>query len=86
MDDARQSGATITYTYDLLKRLTTATTTAWNQNITYDGFGNITTKSEPPGSAEPVFPGVVSSKNQLAGVSYDANGIALGVNAFCADL
>ena len=82
VDDARQGGANIGYTYDALKRLTTATTTAWNQAITYDGFGNITSKSVPPGSAEPVFPGVVSSKNQLAGVSYDANGNALGVNAF----
>ena len=28
-----------------------------------------------------MFPGVVSSKNQLAGVSYDANGNALALNA-----
>ena len=42
VDDARQNGANIGYTYDALKRLTTATTTAWTQNVTYDGFGNIT--------------------------------------------
>ena len=82
VDDARQSGANIAYTYDPLKRLTTATTSAWNQSMTYDGFGNLTSKSVPSGSSEPVFPGAVSSKNWLAGVSYDANGNALAVNAF----
>ena len=81
-DDARQSGANIAYTYDALKRLTKAATAAWNQTIAYDGFGNITSKSVPPGSAEPVFPGAVASKNWLAGVNYDANGNALAVNAF----
>ena len=82
MDDARQSGANIAYTYDALKRLTTASTSAWNQSMTYNGFGNLTSKSVPSGSSEPVFPGAVSSKNWLAGVSYDANGNALAVNAF----
>ena len=82
VDDARQSGANIAYTYDALKRLTTASTSAWNQSMTYDGFGNITSKSVPSGSSEPVFPGAVSSKNWLAGVNYDANGNALAVNAF----
>ena len=82
VDDARQSGANIAYTYDALKRLTTASSSAWNQNIAYDGFGNITSKSVPSGSSEPAFPGAVSSKNWLAGVNYDANGNALAVNAF----
>ena len=82
VDDARQNGANIAYTYDALKRLTAASASAWNQAIAYDGFGNITSKSVPSGSSEPVFPGAVSSKNWLAGVSYDANGNALAVNAF----
>jgi YD repeat-containing protein len=82
VDDARQSGANIVYTYDALKRLTNATTAAWTQTTGYDGFGNITSKSVPSGSAEPTFPGAVSSKNWLAGVSYDLNGNALAVNAF----
>ncbi len=68
--------------YDALKRLTNATTAAWTQTIGYDGFGNITSKTVPPTSAEPAFPGAVSSKNWLGGVSYDLNGNALGVNAF----
>ena len=82
VDDARQNGANIVYTYDALKRLTNATTAAWTQTIGYDAFGNITSKTVPPTSAEPAFPGAVSSKNWLAGVSYDLNGNALGVNAF----
>ncbi len=82
VDDARQNGANIVYTYDALKRLTNATTAAWTQTIGYDGFGNITSKTVPPTSAEPAFPGAVSSKNWLAGVSYDLNGNALAVNAF----
>ena len=82
VDDARQSGANIAYTYDALKRLTKATAASWTQNIGYDGFGNITAKDVPPGSAEPTFPGAVSSKNWLSGVSYDPNGNALAVNAF----
>ena len=68
--------------YDALKRLTNATTAAWTQTIGYDGFGNITSKTVPPTSAEPAFPGAVSAKNWLAGVSYDLNGNALAVNAF----
>ena len=82
VDDARQSGANIAYSYDALKRLTKATTAGWTQNIGYDGFGNITSKDVPSGSAEPTFPGAVSNKNWLAGVGYDLNGNALAVNAF----
>ena len=82
VDDARQSGANIVYSYDAMKRLTKAMTASWTQNIGYDGFGNITAKDAPPGSAEPTFPGAVSSKNWLAGVNYDLNGNALAVNAF----
>ena len=52
MDDARQNGANIVYTYDALKRLTKATTAAWTQNVQYDGFGNITAKDAPSGSAD----------------------------------
>jgi YD repeat-containing protein len=44
------SGETISYQYDVLKRLTQASSTptsgstpaAWTQGYTYDGFGNLT--------------------------------------------
>ena len=36
----------------------------------------------PPGSAEPVFPGVNSGKNQLLGATYDANGNVTALNTF----
>ena len=74
MVDARQGGNTVSYTYDSLKRLTNAQTTAWTQAITYDGFNNIATKTVPTGSAEPTFPGVNSANSQLSGATYDANG------------
>ena len=59
MHDAR-TGNTVTYTYDLLKRVTNASATggtAWSQAFGYDGFGNLQTKSVPAGSSEFVLPG-----------------------------
>src|SRR6202171_3877010 len=38
------SGEQITYQYDALKRLYSASTSAWSQTFTYDGFGNLTDK------------------------------------------
>ena len=79
-DDARL-GASNTYTYDLLKRLT-ATTGMQSQTFAYDGFGNLTAKSVPAGSAEPVFPGVNSAKNRLNGATYDNNGNVTAFNGY----
>ena len=87
VDDARVgNGGNISYQYDALKRLTLATeysptaSTNWSQNYQYDGFGNMTWKSAPSGSAEPAYPGVNSAKNQLDGVTYDANGNTTTLN------
>jgi RHS repeat-associated protein len=79
-DDARL-GYSIGYSYDSLKRLT-ATTGTQAQTFGYDGFGNLTAKSVPAGSAEPAFPGVNSLKNQLTGVSYDLNGNTTALNGY----
>jgi RHS repeat-associated protein len=79
-DDARLAYS-IGYQYDGLKRLT-ATTGTQSQAFGYDGFGNLTAKSKPANSAEPVFPGVNSAKNQLTGVSYDLNGNATALNGY----
>ena len=48
-DVSGPSGETITYAYDSLKRLSSATSSftnqqAWSQNYGYDGFGNLVTK------------------------------------------
>ena len=69
------SGETIVYTYDSLKRLSTASSTqGWTQGFTYDGFGNLTAKSavsgNPPVGTYPVDP----TTNRLTSGNYDANG------------
>jgi YD repeat-containing protein len=47
------SGETVTYQYDALKRLISASTNTatWGQGFTYDGFGNMLTQSVTQGSA-----------------------------------
>ncbi len=75
------SGETISYQYDLLKRLTSASSTpnsgaspapsAWTQTYQYDGFGNLTAKVLN-GTSTPIA--VNSATNRLSNASYDANG------------
>ena len=79
--DDERLGYSIGYQYDALKRLT-ATTGTQSQAFQYDGFGNLTAKSVPAGSTEPVFPGVNSAKNQLVGATYDLNGNVTALNNF----
>jgi YD repeat-containing protein len=61
------SGETVTYQYDALKRLTSASSAAWNQAYQYDGFGSLTAK----GAAS--IP-VDATTNRLSNAFYDANG------------
>jgi YD repeat-containing protein len=81
------SGETIAYQYDLLKRLTSAssspiagsTPTAWTQTYQYDGFANLTAKVLN-GTTAPIP--VNSGTNQLSSAYYDANGnMTSGVGA-----
>jgi len=81
------SGETVSYLYDSLKRLTSASSTAisggtpaaWTQTFNYDGFGNLTAKSLN-GTTTPIA--VTAATNRLAYSSYDANGNMLtGVGA-----
>jgi YD repeat-containing protein len=47
------TGENVTYTYDALNRLSTATASGlWGQAYTYDGFGNLTGKTVTLGSGE----------------------------------
>jgi RHS repeat-associated protein len=67
------SGEQITYQYDALKRLYSATASAWTQTFTYDGFGNLTDKIGT-GTAPTNHSPVNAATNQLTGYSYDPNG------------
>jgi YD repeat-containing protein len=70
------TGENTTYSYDALNRLTNASNSLWSEAYTYDGFGNLTSKTGSGGSPNPA-PTVsmtYSSKNQLTNLSYDANG------------
>ena len=67
------SGEQITYQYDALKRLYSASASAWSQTFTYDGFGNLTDKVGT-GGAPNNHSQVNAATNQLTGYSYDANG------------
>ena len=63
------TGETVSYQYDQLKRLTSAGSTAgWSQTYTYDGFGNMTSRS--PGFNIQANP----ATNWMVGFNYDANG------------
>ena len=73
------SGETISYQYDSLKRLTSASSTptngsspaAYTQTYQYDGFGNLTGKVLN-GASMPIP--VNAANNRLSSASYDANG------------
>ena len=63
------TGETVSYQYDKLKRLTSASSTAgWSQAYTYDGFGNMTSRS--PGFNIQSNP----ATNRMIGFNYDSNG------------
>jgi RHS repeat-associated protein len=64
-----------------LSRLTKADAGAnWVQTYGYDGFGNLTSKSTPPGSGETTMPSMLSAKNRLGSASYDLNGNVTAVD------
>jgi RHS repeat-associated protein len=75
------TGETISYQYDQLKRLTSASSTpisgfspapsAYTETFQYDGFGNLTAKVLN-GTTQPIA--VNASTNQLSSAYYDANG------------
>ena len=70
------TGEQISYTYDALLRLASATATDWGQSYTYDGFGSLTDQTLTQGSGPDVHVTVNPATNQLTsgGHTYDANG------------
>jgi RHS repeat-associated protein len=69
------SGETVAYLYDSLKRLTSATASGWQQNYTYDGFGNLTARAGT-GTAQSttINTPADTATNRLSGYTYDFNG------------
>jgi YD repeat-containing protein len=67
-------GQTVNYTYDSLNRLSTAQATngSWGQSYSYDGFGNLTSKTVTAGSAMQFSASYAAATNHQNGVSYDA--------------
>ena len=75
------SGEEISYQYDTLKRLTTATTSAQTQSFAYDGFGNLLSQSATGSGSAPVTSWTVNQiTNQISSpnFSYDLNGNLTG--------
>jgi RHS repeat-associated protein len=73
------SGETVTYQYDALKRLLTATGATWSEGYVYDGYGNLTHMNPISGSGPTLSLSLALDANnvptnQIVGVSYDNNG------------
>jgi RHS repeat-associated protein len=69
------TGENTTYTYDALNRLSSATASGmWSEQYSYDGFGNLTGKSQTGGA--PSMGANYNAQNQQVGggAAYDANG------------
>ena len=72
------TGETVTYAYDSLNRLLSATSNAspsWSETYGFDAFGNLTTKT-PTGGAPQLSLGVDPATNRaiITNVQYDNNG------------
>ena len=70
------SGETVTYTYDSLNRLASATGNTWGDSYGFDGFGNLVSKTVTKGSAPTLSVAPDPNTNHLGGE--DANGNAPG--------
>ena len=69
------SGETVTYQYDSLNRLISASGSGWTQTQAYDGFGNLTSRTGT-GTAQSttISTPTNATTNRLSGYTYDANG------------
>jgi hypothetical protein len=67
------SGETVTYQYDSLNRLLSASGSGWGDTYGYDGFGNLLSKTGT-GTAPVLSQSVNAATNQIVGAAYDANG------------
>jgi RHS repeat-associated protein len=72
------TNTTVSYGYDQLNRLSTATsvtgsTTNWGLSFSYDVYGNRTAQAVTAGTA-PAFSAAFGNNNHMVGYSYDNNG------------
>ena len=68
------SGETVTYAYDSLNRLLTASGSGWGESYGFDPFGNLLSKTVTSGSGPSLSQTVNTANNRVGGLSYDANG------------
>ena len=72
------SGETVTYQYDSLNRLISASSSqSWGETYGFDAFGNLLSKTGT-GGAPTLSQSVNTTSNQIVGQTYDANGNQLG--------
>src|SRR6266700_4522963 len=68
------SGETVTYQYDSLNRLISASSSqAWSETYGFDGFANLVSKT-PTGGAPALSIAVDPATNHIVGQTYDASG------------
>ncbi len=85
--DSVDNGRSVTYTYDALYRLSTATTTgsanypAWGLSMTYDRYGNRTDQNQTAGNPPMNHILINAATNRISGDCYDANGNLLAESA-----
>jgi RHS repeat-associated protein len=76
------SGETVSYQYDALKRLLSASGTGWSEGYVYDGYGNLTQMNPTPSGSAPTLGltvaldanNVPTNRINATGVTYDNNG------------
>jgi RHS repeat-associated protein len=70
------SGEQVVYAYDALNRLASAgaTSNAWGQSYTYDGFGNLTNQTVTAGTAPSLSVAYNNNNQQTTDGCVDANG------------
>jgi RHS repeat-associated protein len=72
------SGEQITYMYDSLNRLASATGSGWGQSYNYDGFGNLTDQNVTSGTAPALHVTYDPATNRQTAECADANGNLCG--------
>ena len=68
------SGEQVSYAYDSLNHLASASGSGWGQSYTYDGFGNLTNQTVTSGTAPALNTTYDPATNRQTGECADANG------------
>jgi YD repeat-containing protein len=76
------TGENTAYSYDALNRLTGASNGLWSEQYTYDGFGNLTTKTGSNGAPSMTATYDAGNHQTGSGIGSDANGNQWSNTAF----